>query len=219
MQIPIFPLNTVLLPKMVISLQIFEPRYLAMLRDLQKKGESRFSVHLIRKGREVGGPPPQPYAIGCLAQILDIQTSTEEGFRLFVQAIGLQRVRIHHMSLTPDGYYSAEVQEIPYFPYRKAEKNKLEKELMAKIREILSRPSASNLQPDLELLAQEELALVYAVPGILANSNMLKLKFLKESDVPTLYRMAISRLADEIRLLRQHDSIRQARNMGPFSIN
>lgn len=219
MELPVFPLNTVLLPKMVISLQIFESRYLSMMNDLQNQGENRFSVHLIKHGKEAGGPLPSPYALGCLAQILDIQPQNEVGFRLLIQAIGVERVKIKRLMVSESGYYKAQLEVVPYYPYTIAEKNKLEKELLAKMREILDRPSVKNLQPDLELLAQEELALVYAVPGILANSNLLKMKFLKENDIPTLYKMAIRRLADEIRMLKQNESIRQAKDMGPFSIN
>ncbi|WP_415830929.1 LON peptidase substrate-binding domain-containing protein [Janibacter anophelis] len=52
--LPMFPLGTVLLPGNPLPLQVFEPRYLAMLRDIAG-GDGRFGVVLIERGFEVGG--------------------------------------------------------------------------------------------------------------------------------------------------------------------
>nr|WP_238148157.1 LON peptidase substrate-binding domain-containing protein [Janibacter hoylei] len=49
-----FPLGTVLLPGQPLPLQVFEPRYLTMLRDVAD-GDGRFGVVLIDRGFEVGG--------------------------------------------------------------------------------------------------------------------------------------------------------------------
>ena len=52
--LPIFPLQSVLLPGMPVVLRIFEPRYLFMFeRVLEGSGE--FGVVLIERGPEVGG--------------------------------------------------------------------------------------------------------------------------------------------------------------------
>ena len=50
--LPMFPLGTVLLPGQPLPLQVFEPRYLAMLRDVAE-GEGRFGVVLIERGFEL----------------------------------------------------------------------------------------------------------------------------------------------------------------------
>jgi uncharacterized protein len=59
MEIPLFPLNTVLLPGGSQSLQLFEPRYLDMAAQCLKT-DSAFGVALIKKGTEAGTP-----AISC----------------------------------------------------------------------------------------------------------------------------------------------------------
>lgn len=52
-EIPIFPLHTVLFPGGALPLRIFEPRYLDMVTRCMKQ-ESGFGICLIREGREVG---------------------------------------------------------------------------------------------------------------------------------------------------------------------
>lgn len=66
-EIPIFPLGTVLYPGGLLPLRIFEQRYL----DLAKfciRDNAPFGVCLIREGMEVG-PVAVPYAVGCTARI------------------------------------------------------------------------------------------------------------------------------------------------------
>ncbi|MCI0385508.1 LON peptidase substrate-binding domain-containing protein [Streptomyces sp. CNQ085] len=61
-RLPIFPLNTVLFPGLVLPLNVFEQRYRALMRDLLEIPEDaprRFGVVAIRDGREVA-----PTAIG-----------------------------------------------------------------------------------------------------------------------------------------------------------
>ncbi|HEX5095168.1 MAG TPA: LON peptidase substrate-binding domain-containing protein, partial [Acidimicrobiia bacterium] len=49
-----FPLGTVLFPHALLPLQVFEPRYRVMMRNLLD-GEREFGVVLIERGSEVGG--------------------------------------------------------------------------------------------------------------------------------------------------------------------
>lgn len=54
--LPLFPLNSVLFPGLVLPLNIFEQRYRALMRDLleiPEDGPRRFGVVAIRDGREV----------------------------------------------------------------------------------------------------------------------------------------------------------------------
>lgn len=70
--LPLFPLGNTLLPGMRLPLQVFEERYVAMLRYLiDSQGEqSGFGVVAIRHGYEVGERVNELYSIGCLA-VLD----------------------------------------------------------------------------------------------------------------------------------------------------
>jgi len=68
MQLPLFPLHTVLCPGIALPLHIFEPRYRALVRDCVE-ASAPFGVVLIRNGREVGGGTISFSAIGTLAEI------------------------------------------------------------------------------------------------------------------------------------------------------
>jgi hypothetical protein len=98
-EIPLFPLRTVLFPGMSLPLRIFEERYKTMVRELLAGG-GRFGVLLIREGQEVGGGAI-PYDIGTTAVIEQCQEA-EQG-RFIVAARGERRFRLARM-LSPRPY-------------------------------------------------------------------------------------------------------------------
>jgi len=69
-ELPLFPLNVVLYPGMVLPLHIFEERYKALMGDCIERAEP-FGVVLIKGGPEVGGPA-EPFAIGTSARITTV---------------------------------------------------------------------------------------------------------------------------------------------------
>lgn len=94
-RLPLFPLNTVLLPGMELPLRIFEPRYRLMMQRVLG-GERRFGVLLIRRGCEVG-PEAEPYDVGTVAAITDVVPL--EGGLMDITSTGSRRFRVaqfHH---------------------------------------------------------------------------------------------------------------------------
>lgn len=90
MELPLFPLNTVLFPGSNLPLHIFEERYKLMIgRCIADR--TPFGVCLIRRGTEVG-PAAEPFEMGTTAHIRHVQT-LDEG-RLNVTCLGGQRFRI-----------------------------------------------------------------------------------------------------------------------------
>ncbi len=87
--IPLFPLNTVLFPGGQLSLRIFEPRYLDMVRECSRN-DCGFGVCLILAGRGAG-EPATPAAVGTLARIEDFY-SLPDGL-LGIRARGSRRFR------------------------------------------------------------------------------------------------------------------------------
>ncbi len=67
MNIPLFPLNTVLFPGGPLPLRVFEPRYLDMV-SRSMKTETPIGVILIKNGDEVG-PAPEIYTVGTMADV------------------------------------------------------------------------------------------------------------------------------------------------------
>ena len=111
MQIPLFPLNTVLFPGGPLPLRIFEPRYLDMLSRCMKD-DAPFGVLLIREGAEVG--PATTWDIGTLAKVTDWYQGSD-GI-LGVTAIGTERFRLLAAARQPDGLNIGEVEILPNLP-------------------------------------------------------------------------------------------------------
>jgi Lon protease-like protein len=88
--LPMFPLGTVLFPKMPLPLHIFEPRYRAMTRDCLRSGR-RFGVVLIERGSEVGGGDSR-YGVGTVARIA-AEAELPDG-RWALVTTGENRIRI-----------------------------------------------------------------------------------------------------------------------------
>ena len=89
-ELPLFPLNTVLFPHMPLGLHIFEDRYRAMMRDCREQGTT-FGVLAIREGAEVGSRAV-PYATGTLAQLRDVEELPDGRYNLLV--VGASRFHV-----------------------------------------------------------------------------------------------------------------------------
>lgn len=93
-EIPLFPLNVVLFPGMPLPLHIFEDRYKEMIADCIRENRP-FGVVLIEEGTSVGQTPVKPVAIGCTAEIAQVQP-LEQG-RMLIMSVGRERFRIHRL--------------------------------------------------------------------------------------------------------------------------
>jgi Lon protease-like protein len=98
-----------LLPGTVLPLHVFEPRYLAMMRDCAEQYDYEFGVALIERGSEVGGGD-QRTGIGTVARM--VQLGELGDGRLLVVCIGTRRIRVNAW-LPDDPYPLADVDEWP----------------------------------------------------------------------------------------------------------
>jgi hypothetical protein len=103
-ELPLFPLQTVLLPEGRLALRVFEPRYLDMVARCLR-GENRFGVVAIREGAEVGAATT--YEHGTTAEIVDWHQ--EEGGMLGILAAGREPFRVIDLRRETDGLYVGEV--------------------------------------------------------------------------------------------------------------
>jgi Lon protease-like protein len=108
-EVPLFPLSTVLYPGGQLQLRIFEPRYLDLVRECTRTG-SAFGVCLILQGREVG-VPALPAAVGTLAHITDFN-HREDGL-LGIATEGSVRFRVLRTRVRSDGLLRGEVELWP----------------------------------------------------------------------------------------------------------
>lgn len=88
--IPLFPLNVVLFPGMVLPLRIFEPRYRLMIRRCLA-GDRQFGVVLIHDGEEVGAPAT-PCSVGTLAEISGHEMMPDG--QIMIVSVGVRRFRL-----------------------------------------------------------------------------------------------------------------------------
>lgn len=108
MEVPLFPLRTVLYPGGPLPLRIFEPRYLDMVSKCLK-ASSPFGVLLIKSGSETG--PASTYDIGTLARITDWYQGSDG--LLGITAVGDERFRLLSSSRQPDGLAIGDIEIIP----------------------------------------------------------------------------------------------------------
>lgn len=113
--IPLFPLGRPLFPGVVLPMQIFEPRYRRLMRDLldlPEHGDRRyFGVVAIRQGWEVErvAPAAALYDIGCTARLQRVQPQSDGGFRIVT--VGGERFRLLDVVVGEDPpYLQAEVE-------------------------------------------------------------------------------------------------------------
>lgn len=90
-ELPLFPLNTVLFPGMPLGLHIFEDRYKLMIGKCIQERQP-FGVVLIKSGVEALGPAAEPHPVGCIAYVTQVQR-LEQG-RLNIGAMGHERFQI-----------------------------------------------------------------------------------------------------------------------------
>lgn len=88
-ELPLFPLNVVLFPGMVLPLHIFEPRYRLMVRRCLER-EKQFGVVLVQPGSQFG--QERPHQIGTTAHIMAAERLGDGRFNLLTE--GGKRFRI-----------------------------------------------------------------------------------------------------------------------------
>jgi Lon protease-like protein len=111
MEIPLFPLRTVLYPDGPLPLRIFEQRYLDMISRCMKE-DGPFGVVLIKNGTETG--PSKVYDVGTLARISDWYQGSDG--LLGVTALGQQRFRIASSRRQDDGLLLGVIELMPPEP-------------------------------------------------------------------------------------------------------
>jgi len=103
-ELPLFPLQTVLLPGGRLALRVFETRYVDMIAQCLR-GANRFGVVAIREGAEVGAATT--YDFGTSAEIVDWHQ--EPGGLLGILAEGREPFRLLESRRESDGLYVGSV--------------------------------------------------------------------------------------------------------------
>lgn len=118
MNIPLFPLGTVLFPGGTLPLQVFEVRYLDMVQRCHREG-TPFGVICLTQGHEVQQPDPGSggfqregfHDVGTLARIKALE-QPQPGL-LLIACEGAERFRIDHSDRLRHGLWVADVTPLP----------------------------------------------------------------------------------------------------------
>ena len=105
-EIPLFPLRSVLCPGVALPLHIFEERYRLMVNRCIERGEP-FGVVLLREGKEVGPLRGQVAAVGTTAAIR--RAGTYPDGRLDILTVGQQRFRLEGVDNVSEPYLVGKV--------------------------------------------------------------------------------------------------------------
>ncbi|MDQ0403256.1 LON peptidase substrate-binding domain-containing protein [Streptomyces sp. NBC_01723] len=222
-RLPLFPLNSVLFPGLVLPLNIFEERYRALMRELLKTSEDeprRFAVVAIRDGYEVaqsapGLPDPTAtpergptagfgsdplkafHKVGCIADAATIRERADGTFE--VLATGTNRVRL--VSVDASGpFLTAELEPLPEEPGDEA--GALAEGVLRSFRQYQKRLAGArerSLATGAEL-PDEPGVVSYLVAAAMMLDTPTKQRLLQAPDTA-------SRLRDELKLLRSETAV------------
>ncbi|MET8680651.1 LON peptidase substrate-binding domain-containing protein [Streptomyces sp. NPDC004647] len=221
-RLPLFPLNAVLFPGLVLPLNVFEQRYRAMMRDLLKLDEDaprRFGVVAIRDGLEVAASAPglpdatalpergaaagfgeDPmkafHPVGCVADAATIREKDDGGFD--VLATGTTRFRL--LSVDASGpYLVGEVEELPETQGEGA--GALASGVLRAFRTYQKRLAGANERSTTEQdLPDEPSVLSYLVAAAAVLDTPGKQQLLEAPDTA-------ARLAQELKILRAESAV------------
>ena len=150
-RLAMFPLQSALLPDEDLPLQIFEPRYVALVRDCMRDDDPSFGVVLISRGREVGGGDVR-CDVGTVARITECVDLAGSG-RFMLRCRTGERIKVCEW-LPDDPYPRAMVKVWPDEPGEPVTAGQLE-ELEDRVMALFERIAAAR---DFPLPDRDEVA-------------------------------------------------------------
>jgi hypothetical protein len=148
--IPVFPLaGALLLPRGQMPLNIFEPRYLAMVDDALRSGQRL--IGMIQPDPAHPGPDqnkPQLFRVGCLGRMTQFAESGDG--RYLIQLTGVARFRLEEELAVATPYRQCKVTYQPFTDDFIARRGEDEVDRKALLRALTSFLKANNLKADWE---------------------------------------------------------------------
>jgi Lon protease-like protein len=188
--LPLFPLGTVLVPGMRLSLHVFEPRYRQLVADLLSAGRAgvpEFGVVALRQGSEVG-ELGDVHDVGTSARVTDVLPHADG--RCDLAAVGESRFLIESLDTESKPYLVATVRRLA----------EPEGELHAGLAGSVRRALDAHLRILAELNA--DLSDLTDVPQLGSDALALSYTVAKLPSVPVADRQALLGVADTAARLR-----------------
>lgn len=216
-ELPLFPLNTVLFPGMMLPLHIFEERYQEMMQRCLNNSES-FGVVLLKTG-QAEGPLGQIYDIGTAAQIT--QMKPLQGGRMNIVSVGHKRFRLISTH-DANPYLTGIVEDFPMTNIESGQAYHKAKHVIEKLTIYLKAfKEMGRVNVDIQQFPTDPETLAYLTAILLPISNDEKQDLLAVED-------AVDLLEEEYHLLRHETNIleillnerpTQQNDFSPFSLN
>jgi Lon protease-like protein len=198
-ELPLFPLHTVLFPYAQIQLNVFEERYRHLVRDCVEFNRP-LGIVLIRPGSEAGGTA-DPYMVGTAVRILNSETHSDG--TMDIQVFGESRFRIRKLDESRDylvGYVEPVVElEIEDSPRVDALVIRVRESFRLLLEGILSRQ-------DLKVQVQfpsDPVALSFTVANVLQMENLQKQRLLELTDTTERFSTLLPILEQQAEALEQ----------------
>ena len=109
MQLPLFPLSSVVMPGGLMPLRLFERRYIDMVKECFRN-DSGFGICLIKTGGEAG-VASEPYPLGTRVSIVDFDQGSDG--LLHITARGEEEFNILTYASSDTGLIIGEVEPLP----------------------------------------------------------------------------------------------------------
>jgi uncharacterized protein len=199
--IPVFPLpGALLLPRGQMPLNIFEPRYVAMIDDALREGHRL--IGMIQPDAAHPGPESKPnlYKVGCVGRITQI-AETGDGCYL-LQLTGIARFRVDEELSVSTPYRQCRVTYAPFSDDFTARKGEDEVDRASLLRALSDFLKANDLKADWEGIenAPNE-ALVNALAMMSPYGTAEKQALLEAPDLKTRAEILVA--ATEIELAKK----------------
>ena len=147
--IPVFPLpGALLLPRGQMPLNIFEPRYIAMIDDALRSGQRLIGMIQPDAAHPGSEDKPTLYKVGCVGRITQL-AETGDG-RYLLQLTGISRFRIEEELKVATAYRQCRVTYAPFTDDFIARKGEDEVDRSAVLQALTDFLEANNLKTDWE---------------------------------------------------------------------
>jgi Lon protease-like protein len=147
--IPVFPLpGALLLPRGQMPLNIFEPRYLAMVDDALRAGHRLIGMIQPDAAHPGSDDKPNLYKIGCVGRITQI-AETGDG-RYLLQLTGIARFQVEEEPSVDTAYRQCRVSYAPFIDDFQARKGEDEVDRPSLLRALSDFLKANDLKADWE---------------------------------------------------------------------
>lgn len=187
-KLPVFPIGVVVLPRTIQSLQIFEPRYLSMVKDCMRN-ETGFVITLSKKNTSGDSFMSQ----GTFVEIIDFNQLPNGLLGITVK--GTQKVSIKSVEQVESGLHYAKISLIPEPVVDDQAVLAKFPELINVLSQLKDHPQVKSLPLEIDLLSAESVS--YHLAGLIPLSPIQKQVLLEAFDASQRMNI-LAKLVDKI---------------------